>query len=78
MTIDKIIRVCDFITGIPSRGLEQLAEEFQPLPQKQIDKRDPFNADNSFLGFRARPLQRKNEVRYEGETEGGEVSLFDS
>ncbi|WP_251422148.1 MULTISPECIES: hypothetical protein [Lactococcus] len=47
------------------------------MPQKQIDKRDPLNADNSFLGFRARPLQRKNGVRYEGETEGGEVKLFE-
>ncbi len=77
MTIDKIIKVCGFIAGIPSRGLEQLAEEFAPLPQEQINKRDPYNADNTFLGFRARPLQRKSDVRDEGEKKDGEISLFD-
>ena len=79
MTIDKIIKVCDFIAGIPSRGLEQLAEEFAPLPQEQINKRDPYNADNTFLGFRARPLQRKHKtgVRYDGENKSGEIPLFD-
>ncbi len=79
MIIDKIIKVCDFIAGIPSRGLEQLAEEFAPLPQEQINKRDPYNADNTFLGFRARPLQRKHKtgVGYDGEDKGGEISLFD-
>ena len=77
--LNKIIKVCDFIAGIPSRGLEQLAEEFELLSPEQINKRDPFNADNSFLGFRARPLQRKNKtgVRYDGEDTGGEISLFD-
>lgn len=75
--LNKIIKVCDFIAGIPSQGLEQLAEEFELLSPEQVNKRDPFNADNTFLGFRARPLQRKNGVRYEGETEGGEVKLFE-
>lgn len=77
MTIDEIIKVCDFIAGIPSRGLEQLAEEFAPLPKEQINKRDPYNADNTFLGFRARPLQRKSGVRYDGEKEDGKISLFE-
>ncbi|MDG6126720.1 hypothetical protein [Lactococcus formosensis] len=53
--------------------MEQLAKEFAPLPKEQIDKRDPYNANNSFVGFRARPLQNRSKtgVRYEGETEGG-------
>ena len=71
MTIDKIIKVCDFIAGIPSRGLEQLAEEFAPLPQEQINKRDPYNADNTFLGFRARPLQRRKPSVTEWLTDEG-------
>ncbi|MBS4459938.1 hypothetical protein C9I44_10265 [Lactococcus garvieae] len=59
--------------------MEQLAEEFAPLPQDQINKRDPYNADNTFLGFRARPLQCKHKtgIRYDGEDKGGEISLFD-
>lgn len=79
MTIDKIIKVCDFIAGISSPGMEQLSKEFEFLPQEQIDKRDPYNANNTFLGFRARPLQRKHKtgVRYAGEDKGGEISLFD-
>lgn len=59
--------------------MEQLSKEFEFLPQEQIDKRDPYNANNTFLGFRARPLQRKYKtgVRYDGEDKGGEISLFD-
>ncbi|NHI67568.1 hypothetical protein ET009_04960 [Lactococcus garvieae] len=59
--------------------MEQLAEEFAPLPQDQINKRDPYNADNTFLGFRAKPLQRKYKtgIRYDGEDKGGEISLFE-
>ncbi|MFK4916327.1 hypothetical protein ACI1T6_05805 [Lactococcus petauri] len=59
--------------------MEQLSKEFEFLPQEQIDKRDPYNANNTFLGFRARTLQRKHKtgVRYDGEHKGGEISLFD-
>lgn len=59
--------------------MAQLAMEFASLPQEQIDKRDPYNANNFFVGFRARPLQNRSKtgVRYEGETEGGEVKLFE-
>lgn len=59
--------------------MAQLSKEFAPLPKEQIDKRDPYNSNNSFVGFRARSLQNRSKtgVRYEGETEGGEVKLFE-
>ncbi|MDG6136488.1 hypothetical protein NF702_04390 [Lactococcus petauri] len=41
------------------------------MPQEQINKRDPYNADNTFLGFRARPLQRRKASVTEWLTDEG-------
>ena len=72
---NNIIIACPFVAGIESSGMEQLKAEFEVLTVKQVNVRDslhlePVGYDFSYKAHRA-------GTRYEGEREGGEISLFD-
>ncbi|KSU06332.1 hypothetical protein KF282_1231 [Lactococcus lactis subsp. lactis] len=48
------------------------------ITDKQIEKLDPLNANHGILyGYTYKPRKVKAGVRFEGEKEGGEISLFD-
>ena len=74
----EIIKVCRYLAGINSSGMSALKEDFEQLTTEQIEKIDPFNANLwEFYGSPKKKRKYKNGIRFEGEKEGGEISLFD-
>ena len=71
----EIINACNYVAGVHSRGMEQIKEEFEELTTEQIKQRDSLNLD--FLRPVKRPRMNKSGIRFDGEKEGGEISLFD-
>ena len=53
---------------------------YKPAPgmtDKQIEKLDPLNANTGTVDYSFKVRKYKHGVRFEGEKEGGEISLFD-
>lgn len=77
MKENNIIVACSFVAGIQSRGMENLKAEFADLTPKEIKKRDSFQFEPVY-GYDFTYKRHRAGTRYEGETEGGEISLFDA
>lgn len=74
----NITRACSYVAGIDSIGMRALQTFHTELTDRQIEKLDPLNANNDLpVWYLDRPHKYKNGVRFEGEKEGGEISLFD-
>ena len=74
----NIIRACPYVAGIDSVGLRSLKAYHTELTDKQIEKLDPLNANNGLPNWYMLKLRKhKTGTRFEGEKEGGEISLFD-
>ena len=73
----NIIRACTYVAGIDSVGMQSLKAYYSELKGKQIEKLDPLNANTGTVDYSFKVRKYKHGVRYEGEKEGGEISLFD-
>ena len=54
-----------------------LKDQLNELTDKQIEKLDPLNANTGTVDYSFKVRKYKHGVRFEGEKEGGEISLFD-
>lgn len=73
-----IIRVCSYVAGVDSLGMRSLKGYHTELTDKQIEALDPLNVNQGILyGYTYKPNKIKTGTRFEGEKEGGEISLFD-
>jgi len=66
-----IIRACSYVAGVDSPGIRSLKGYHTELTDKQIEALDPL------YGYTYKPNKAKTGTRFEGEKEGGEISLFD-
>lgn len=73
----NIIRACPYVAGIDSIGMRSLKTYHAELTDKQIEKIDPLNANTGIVDYSFKVRKYKHGVRFEGEKEGGEISLFD-
>lgn len=73
----NIIRACSYVAGIDSVGMQNLKAYHTELTDKQIEKLDPLNANTGTVDYSFKVRKYKHGVRFEGEKEGGEISLFD-
>ncbi|MCT1227646.1 hypothetical protein EFM07_09535 [Lactococcus lactis] len=73
----NIIRACAYVAGIDSVGMQNLKAYHSELTDKQIEKMDPLNANTGTVDYSFKVSKYKHGVRYEGEKEGGEISLFE-
>ena len=72
-----IINACPYVAGIDSVGMRSLKAYHAELTDKQIEKLDPLNANTGAVDYSFKVRKYKRGIRYEGEKEGGEISLFD-
>ena len=73
-----IIRACSYVAGVDSLGMRSLKGYHTELTDKQIEALDPLNVNQGILyGYTYKPNKAKTGTRFEGEKEGGEISLFD-
>lgn len=75
--MQNIIRACPYVAGIDSVGLRSLKGYHTELTDKQIEKIDPLNANTGTVDYSFKVRKYKHGVRFKGEKEGGEISLFD-
>ena len=73
----NIIRACTYVAGIDSVGMQNLKAYHTELTDEQTEKLDPLNANTGAVDYSFKVRKYKHGVRYEGEKEGGEISLFD-
>ena len=73
----NIIRACSYVAGIDSLGMRSLKTYHAELIDKQIEKIDPLNANTGTVDYSFKARKYKHGIRYEGEKDGGEISLFD-
>lgn len=73
----NIIRACPYTAGIDSLGMRSLKAHQTELTDKQIEKLDPLNANTGTVDYSFKVRKYKHGVRFEGEKEGGEISLFE-
>ena len=74
----NIIRACSYVAGVDSLGMRSLKSYHTELTDKQIEALDPLNVNQGILyGYTYKPNKAKTGTRFEGEKEGGEISLFD-
>lgn len=74
----NIIRACSYVAGVDSPGMRNLKAYHTELTDKQIEALDPLNVNQGILyGYTYKPNKAKTGTRFEGEKEGGEISLFD-
>ncbi|MER5427236.1 MULTISPECIES: hypothetical protein [Actinomycetes] len=73
----NIIRACSYVAGVDSLGMRSLQVYHTELTDKQIGKLDPLNANTGTVDYSFKVRKYKHGVRFEGEKEGGEISLFD-
>lgn len=74
----NIIRACPYVVGVDSPGMRSLKSYHSELTGKQIEAFDPLNVNQGILyGYTYKPNRAKTGTRFEGEKEGGEISLFD-
>lgn len=72
-----IINACAYVAGIDSVGMRSLKAYHAELTEKQIEKLDPLNANTGTVDYSFKVRKYRHGVRFEGEKEGGEISLFD-
>lgn len=72
-----IINACPYVAGIDSVGMRSLKAFHEELTDKQIEKLDPLNANTGTVDYSFKVRKYRHGVRFEGEKEGGEISLFD-
>ena len=73
-----IIRACSYVAGVDSLGMRSLKSYHTELTDKQIEALDSLNVNQGILyGYTYKPNKAKTGTRFEGEKEGGEISLFD-
>ena len=76
--MQNIIRACSYVAGVDSLGMRSLKSYHTELTDKQIEALDPLNVNQGILyGYTYKPNKAKTGTRFEGEKEGGEISLFD-
>ncbi|WP_259749972.1 hypothetical protein, partial [Lactococcus lactis] len=68
---------CPYVAGIDSVGMQNLKAYHSELTDKQLEKIDPLNANTGTVDYSFKVSKYKQGVRFEGEKEGGEISLFD-
>ena len=73
----NIIRACPYTAGIHSLGMRSLKAYHTELTDKQIEKLDPLNENTGTVDYSFKVRKYKHGVRFEGEKEGGEISLFE-
>lgn len=74
----NIIRACSYVAGVDSPGIQSLKGYHLELTDKQIEALDALNVNQGILyGYTYKPNKAKTGTRFEGEKEGGEISLFD-
>ncbi|MDG4979163.1 hypothetical protein [Lactococcus lactis] len=74
----NIIRACSYVAGVDSLGMRSLKGYHTELTDKQIEALDPLNVNQGILyGYTYKPNKAKTGTRFEGEKEGGEISIFD-
>ncbi|WP_396419928.1 hypothetical protein LLUC023_12115 [Lactococcus cremoris] len=57
--------------------MQNLKAYHSELTDKQIEKLDPLNANAGAVDYSFKVRKYKHGIRFEGEKEGGEISLFD-
>ncbi len=73
-----IIRACSYVAGVDSLGMRSLKGYHIELTGKQIEALDPLNVNQGILyDYTFKPNKAQTGTRFEGEKEGGEISLFD-
>ena len=73
----NVIRAFAYLSGVYSLGMQNLKAYHSELTDKQIEKLDPLNANAGAVDYSFKVRKYKHGVRFEGEKEGGEISLFD-
>lgn len=60
----NIIRACPYVAGVDSVGMRNLADYHTELTDKQIEKIDPLNANNSLPDwYFPKPRKAKTDIR---------------
>ena len=75
--MQNIIRACSYYTLSLHDALPILKAYHTELTYKQIEKLDPLNANTGTVDYSFKVRKYKHGIRFEGEKEGGEISLFD-
>lgn len=75
--MQNIVKICPYVAGIDSLGMQNLKAYHSELTDKQIEKLDPLNANTGTVDYSFKVRKYKHGIRFEGEKEGGEISLFD-
>ena len=75
--MQNIIRACSYVASIDSVGLRSLKAYQTELTDKQIEKLDPLNANTDTVDYSFKVRKYKHGIRFEGEKEGVEISVFD-